>query len=62
VQGELGEVTIETPRDRDGSFEPKLIGKHQRRLPGFDEKILALNAKGIWSLETKKQLGNLDRS
>ncbi len=47
VQGELGEVTIATPRDRDGSFEPKLIGKHQRRLPGFDEKILALYAKGM---------------
>ena len=40
VQGELGEVRIETPRDRDGTFEPELIGKHQRRVPGFDEKIL----------------------
>ena len=40
-------MTIATPRDRDGSFEPQLIGKHQRRLPGFDEKILALYAKGM---------------
>jgi transposase-like protein len=47
VQGELGEVTIETPRDRDSTFEPQLIGKHQRRVPGFDEKILALYAKGM---------------
>jgi transposase-like protein len=47
VKGDLGEVTISTPRDRDGSFEPQLIGKHQRRLPGFDEKILALYAKGM---------------
>jgi transposase-like protein len=47
VQGDLGEVTIATPRDRDGTFEPELIGKHQRRLPGFDEKILALYAKGM---------------
>lgn len=47
VKGDLGEVTIATPRDRDGSFEPQLIGKHQRRLPGFDEKILALYAKGL---------------
>src|ERR1035437_10224262 len=39
VQGDLGEVTIATPRDRNGTFEPQLIGKHQRRLPGFDEKI-----------------------
>jgi putative transposase len=47
VQGDLGELTIVTPRDRDGSFEPQLIGKHQRRVPGFDEKILALYAKGM---------------
>ena len=47
VQGDLGELTISTPRDRDGSFEPQLIGKHQRRVPGFDEKILALYAKGM---------------
>ena len=47
VAGDLGEVTIATPRDRDGTFEPQLIGKHQRRVPGFDEKILALYAKGM---------------
>jgi transposase-like protein len=47
LRGELGELTISTPRDRDGTFEPQLIGKYQRRLPGFDEKILALYAKGM---------------
>jgi transposase-like protein len=47
VQGDLGELTIATPRDRNGTFEPQLIGKHQRRVPGFDEKILALYAKGM---------------
>jgi len=47
VQGDMGELTLETPRDRNGSFEPQLIAKHQRRLPGFDEKILALYAKGM---------------
>ncbi|MGH7928589.1 MAG: IS256 family transposase [Candidatus Binatia bacterium] len=47
VQGDMGELTIATPRDRDGTFEPQLIGKHQRRVPGFDEKILALYAKGM---------------
>ena len=47
VQGDLGELTITTPRDRDSTFEPQLIGKHQRRVPGFDEKILALYAKGM---------------
>ena len=47
VQSELGEIPLETPRDRNGTFEPQLIGKHQRRLEGFDEKILALYAKGM---------------
>jgi transposase-like protein len=59
VQGELGEVTIETPRDRDGSFEPKLIGKHQRRLPGFDEKILALYAKGLTTRDIQEVVQDL---
>lgn len=47
VRGNQGELTIATPRDRQGTFEPQLIGKHQRRVPGFDEKILALYAKGM---------------
>jgi putative transposase len=47
VRSEMGELDISTPRDRDGTFEPLLIGKHQRRVPGFDEKILALYAKGM---------------
>jgi transposase-like protein len=47
VRGDQGELTIATPRDRDGTFEPQLIGKHQRRVPGFDEKIMALYAKGM---------------
>src|SRR3954467_2045510 len=47
VQGDLGGLTLDTPRDRDGTFEPVLIPKHQRRVPGFDEKILALYAKGM---------------
>ena len=47
VQGELGEVALNTPRDRNGTFEPQIVGKHQRRIPDFDEKILALYAKGM---------------
>ncbi len=47
VQGELGEVRIDIPRDRLGTFEPQLLPKYQRRLSGFDEKILALYAKGL---------------
>jgi transposase-like protein len=40
-------LPLDIPRDRDGTFEPQLIGKYQRRLAGFDEKILALYAKGM---------------
>jgi putative transposase len=47
VHGELGEIPIAVPRDRDGTFEPVIVGKYQRRLAGFDEKILALYAKGL---------------
>ena len=47
VQGDSGRMRITTPRDRDGTFEPLLIPKHQRRLAGFDEKILAMYAKGM---------------
>jgi putative transposase len=47
IQGELGDIPLDIPRDRLGTFEPQLIGKYQRRLAGFDEKILALYAKGL---------------
>ena len=47
MQGDQGELTLATPRDRNGTFEPQLIAKHQGRVPGFDEKILALYAKGM---------------
>jgi putative transposase len=47
LKGDSGEVEIETPRDRNGSFEPQLIRKGQRRLTKFDDQILALYAKGM---------------
>lgn len=47
VQGESGRLTLATPRDRDGTFEPLLIPKYERRLAGFDDKILAMYAKGM---------------
>jgi transposase-like protein len=47
VQGEMGDIPLDVPRDRNGTFEPQFIGKYQRRLAGFDEKILALYAKGL---------------
>jgi transposase-like protein len=47
IQGDMGRLPLNIPRDREGTFEPQLIGKYQRRLAGFDEKILALYAKGM---------------
>jgi putative transposase len=45
--GEHGEVVIDAPRDRNGSFEPKIVRKRQRRFEGFDDKILALYSRGL---------------
>jgi putative transposase len=44
---EHGKVEIDAPRDRDGSFEPKIVRKRQRRFEGFDDKILALYSRGL---------------
>lgn len=65
VQGETGELTLAAPRDRDGTFEPIIVPKHQRRLPGFDEKILALYAKGMTTRDIQsivKELYGVDVS
>ncbi|WP_406805425.1 IS256 family transposase [Burkholderia semiarida] len=47
VLTEDGPIRIEVPRDRDGSFEPLLIPKHERRFTGFDDKIVAMYARGM---------------
>ena len=47
VKGDDGEVAIDVPRDRDSSFEPKIIKKGQRRFDGFDEKIISMYARGM---------------
>ena len=47
VLTEGGPIYIEVPRDRDGSFEPLLIPKHERRFTGFDDKIVAMYARGM---------------
>ena len=47
LKGDFGALPIEIPRDREGTFEPKLIGKHQTRWMGFDDKILSLYARGM---------------
>ena len=56
---EHGPVEIATPRDRDGSFEPKLVRKRQRRFEGFDEKILALYSRGLSTRDIERYLREL---
>jgi len=47
VKGSHGEVVINTPRDRAGTFEPQLVSKGQTRITGMDDQILTLYAKGM---------------
>jgi putative transposase len=59
VLSESGAIELEVPRDRDGSFEPKLVRKRQRRLEGFDEKVIALYARGLTTREIQGHLEEL---
>jgi putative transposase len=59
VQTETGQFDIEVPRDRDSSFEPQLVKKRQRRLEGFDDKVLALYARGLSTREMQAHLEEL---
>ena len=54
-----GTVTIDVPRDREGTFEPVLIPKHERRFTGFDDKILALYARGMTVREIQAFLAEM---
>jgi len=56
LKGDFGALPIEIPRDRDGSFEPQLITKHQTRWTGFDDKILSLYARGMTVREIQSHL------
>jgi putative transposase len=56
LKGDFGALPIEIPRDRDGSFEPQLIVKHQTRWTGFDDKILSLYARGMTVREIQSHL------
>lgn len=56
LKGEFGELPIEIPRDRHGSFEPQLVAKHQTRWTGFDDKILSLYARGMTVREIQAHL------
>ena len=56
---EQGEIPIEVPRDRNGTFEPQLVKKHQRRFDGFDDKILSMYARGMTVRDIQAHLSEL---
>jgi putative transposase len=56
VQTDAGTVGVEMPRDRNASFEPRLIPKHQRRLSGFNELVISLVARGMTVRDTQAHL------
>lgn len=56
VSGEFGEIQVETPRDRNGTFEPQILKKHQRRFEGFDDKILSMYSRGMTTRDIQSHL------
>lgn len=56
LKGEFGEVEIRVPRDREGSFEPQIVAKHQTRWTGFDDKVLSMYARGMTTREIQGHL------
>jgi putative transposase len=59
VQSESGQFEIDVPRDRDGSLESQIVNKRQRRLEGFDDKVLSLYGGGLSTREIQSQLEDL---
>jgi len=59
VATEAGPVEIEVPRDRDGSFTPQIVAKHQRRLGGVDDLVISLTAKGLTTGEVSAHLAEV---
>src|SRR5436309_9683221 len=51
LKGNFGELGLETPRDRQGSFEPKIVAKGQTRFTGFDDQIISMYARGMSTRE-----------
>ncbi len=56
VTTDSGKLDLAIPRDREGTFDPQLIAKYQRRFPGFDEKIVSMYARGM---STREIVGHL---
>ena len=59
LQTDQGPLELEVPRDRNGTFEPKIVPKHQTRVPGLDDKILALYARGMSVRDVQRHMEDL---
>jgi transposase-like protein len=59
VVTEAGPVAVDVPRDRDGSFTPQIVAKHQRRLTGVDDLVISLTAKGLTTGEVSAHLAEV---
>lgn len=59
VQTDTGPLDLAVPRDRNGSFAPQLVPKRQRRLEGFDDKVLSLYARGLSTRDIQGHLEEL---
>ena len=56
LKGDFGEIELETPRDRNGSFEPRIVTKGQTRFTGFDDKIISMYSRGMPTRENEGHL------
>jgi putative transposase len=59
LQGNFGELELETPRDRQGTFEPQIVAKGQTRFTGFDDKIISMYARGMSTREIQGHLEDI---
>jgi putative transposase len=56
LKGDFGEIELETPRDRNGTFEPQIVAKGQTRFTGFDDKIISMYSRGMTTREIEGHL------
>ena len=56
ITGSFGKLPLEVPRDRNGTFEPQIIPKHQTRFTGFDDNIISLYSRGLTTREIQQHL------
>ena len=59
VQSEDGALVLEVPRIRQGRFKPQLVEKYVRRLPGFDDRVISMYARGMTTRETRAHVAEL---